>query len=90
MADGGDEWFASRHDRERGPSGSILRLLYVRIFVYSRVPSVSSQLRSSIRHFRQEQTIFQKSISGLGRIVTMGGKIYTVFIYLVPLISIHP
>ncbi|KAF8425109.1 hypothetical protein EV426DRAFT_596378 [Tirmania nivea] len=27
-ADGGEEWFASRHDKEKGPSGSILRLLH--------------------------------------------------------------
>ncbi|RPB29814.1 Clavaminate synthase-like protein [Terfezia boudieri ATCC MYA-4762] len=26
--DGGEEWFASRHDQANGPSGSILRLLY--------------------------------------------------------------
>ncbi|KAF4307879.1 Oxoglutarate/iron-dependent oxygenase [Botryosphaeria dothidea] len=26
--EGGDSWFASRHDRTAGPSGSILRLLY--------------------------------------------------------------
>ncbi|KAK7530910.1 uncharacterized protein J3D65DRAFT_141898 [Phyllosticta citribraziliensis] len=26
--EGGDDWFAERHDRSKGPSGSILRLLY--------------------------------------------------------------
>ena len=28
--DGGEKWFSSRHDPSSGPSGSILRLLYVR------------------------------------------------------------
>lgn len=27
--EGGEEWFSTRHERSRGPSGSILRLLYV-------------------------------------------------------------
>lgn len=28
--DGGKDWFSSRHDPSKGPSGTILRLLYVR------------------------------------------------------------
>ncbi|KAF2489761.1 oxidoreductase-like protein, partial [Lophium mytilinum] len=37
-ADGGDKWFSERHNRAKGPSGSILRLLY-----YPSVPSPPDQ-----------------------------------------------
>lgn len=33
--DGGESWFTSRHDPSKGPSGTILRLLYVRPHSYS-------------------------------------------------------
>lgn len=29
-SEGGADWFSQRHDRAKGPSGSVLRLLYVR------------------------------------------------------------
>lgn len=42
--DGGESWFASRHDPSKGPSGTILRLLYVRTHPYSFVFWRHSQL----------------------------------------------
>lgn len=33
--DGGQDWFSSRHDPSKGPSGTILRLLYVRAPTHS-------------------------------------------------------
>lgn len=34
--DGGEQWFETRHDQSKGRSGSILRLLYVRLQGFRR------------------------------------------------------
>ena len=45
-ASGGTEWFSSRHDRSKGPSGSILRLLYYPSIPNSQLPDGETDIRA--------------------------------------------
>lgn len=43
---GGSTWFSSRHDRSKGPSGSILRLLYYPSIPNSQLPDGETDIRA--------------------------------------------
>ncbi|KAL8944717.1 MAG: hypothetical protein Q9216_000286 [Gyalolechia sp. 2 TL-2023] len=70
---GGEHWFAERHDVSKGPSGSILRLLRVRNRKALMV--IAKLTMHSTRSLRTAQSILTRQRTyALARIVTMVGQ----------------